>query len=53
MTEGYLFIGIHTETNEADILAYSAETPAEAIAKCKELNPRFRIDHWGVTEAML
>jgi len=53
MTEEYLFIGVHTENKEADILAYSGDTPAEAIRKCKELNPKFRIDHWGVAQAML
>jgi len=45
----YLVQGYHTQRNRYDVLAYIADSKAEAYARCKELHPQF--DIYSVSEA--
>ena len=49
----FLFVGVRTDINYPMVLAYMAETAAEALATCQRLNPNFRIDNWGLIDHMI
>ena len=49
----FLFVGVRTDINYPMLLAYTAETAAEALATCQRLNPNFRIDDWGLINDMI
>ena len=48
-TKKFLVQGCHTQHDRYDVLAYMADSKAEAYAKCKELHPQF--DVYSVSEA--
>ena len=45
----FLVQGCHTQHDRYDVLAYIADSKAEAFAKCKTLHPKF--DVYSVSEA--
>ena len=45
----YLVQGCHTNWDKYDVLAYMAESKAEAYAMCQKLHPKF--DIYSVSEA--
>ena len=45
----FLVQGCHTQHDRYDVLAYLADSKAEAFAKCKALHPKF--DVYSVSEA--
>ena len=48
-TQKFLVQGCHTQHDRYDVLAYMADSKAEAFAKCKALHPKF--DVYSVSEA--